>query len=245
MHSETIDIQTPDGTADCYLTRPEGDGAYPGVLFMIDAIGLRPRIEEMADRIARDGYVVLAPNVFYRAGRAPIWETPDFADADARAEFMKSLGPLMAELTADRVAADGGAYLAKLAELADGPVGITGYCMGGRLALFAAGTFGGRIAAMASYHGGNLATDEPDSPHLLAPRITAKVYVGGAIEDHGFTDEQKAMLEKALTDAGVDHKIETYPAHHGWVPRDMPSYDPAQSERHWATLIPFYDSVLK
>jgi carboxymethylenebutenolidase len=98
---------------------------------MIDAIGLRPRIEEMADRIARDGYAVLAPNVFYRGGRAPLWETPDFADAEARGRFMQSLGPLMSELTPDRVAADGGAYLDKLGEHSDGPVGVTGYCFGG------------------------------------------------------------------------------------------------------------------
>ena len=134
MHSETTDVQTPDGTADCYLTRPSDDGPHPAVLLMIDAIGLRPRIEEMADRIARDGYVVLAPNVFYRAGRAPLWETPDFADAEDRGRFMQALRPVMAELTADRIAADGGAYLERLAELSDGPVGITGYCMGGRLA---------------------------------------------------------------------------------------------------------------
>ncbi len=95
MHGETIDVQTPDGTADCYLTRPSDTDPKGAVLFLIDAIGLRPRIEEMADRIASDGYVVLAPNVFYRAGRAPLWETPNFADAESRAKFMEALGPLM------------------------------------------------------------------------------------------------------------------------------------------------------
>src|ERR1700744_1148833 len=99
MHSETIDVQTPDGTADCYLTRPDGDGPHPGVLFMIDAIGLRPRIEEMADRIAGGGYVVLAPNVFYRAGPAPLWATPDLRDPDARGRFFQTLGPLVGALT--------------------------------------------------------------------------------------------------------------------------------------------------
>src|ERR1700761_1856301 len=114
MHSETIDVQTPDGTADCYLTRPDGDGPHPGVLLMIDAIGLRPRIEEMADRIAGQGYTVLAPNVYYRAGRAPLWETPDLQDPEARGTFMQSVGPLMAQLTPELVAADGGAYLDRL-----------------------------------------------------------------------------------------------------------------------------------
>src|ERR1700759_3536346 len=123
MNGSTIDVPTPDGVADCYLAKPAGDGPQPGVLLMIDAIGLRPRIEEMADRIARDGYVVLAPNVFYRGGRAPLWDTPDFADAESRAKFMEALGPLMGELTPDRVAADGGAYLEQLAGHSDGPVG--------------------------------------------------------------------------------------------------------------------------
>src|ERR1700743_453237 len=115
MHSETIDVQTPDGTADCYLTRPSDSDPKGAVLFMIDAIGLRPRIEEMADRIARDGDVGLAPNVFYRAGRAPPGETPDSADAEDRGRFMQTLGPLLEELTVDRIAADAGAYLDRLA----------------------------------------------------------------------------------------------------------------------------------
>ena len=107
MNSSTIDVPTPDGVADCYLTKPAGDGPHPGVLFMIDAIGLRPRIEEMADRIAAQGYVVLAPNLLYRAGRAPLWGTPDLHDPDSRASFMQSLGPLMGALTPAAVAAVG------------------------------------------------------------------------------------------------------------------------------------------
>lgn len=126
-----------------------------------------------------------------------------------------------------------------------GSYGVTGYCMGGRLALVAAGTYPERIAAVASYHGGGLANDTPGSPHLLAGRIKAKVYVAGAIEDANFDDAQKARLIAALEEAGVDHKVETYPAKHGWVPDDMPVHDPVQAERHWQTLIPFFDGVLK
>src|ERR1700683_3433228 len=133
MNGSTIAVPTPDGIADCYLTKPAGDGEHPGVLFMIDAIGLRPRIEEMADRIAAQDYVVLAPNVFYRAGRAPLWETPDLHDPDSRATFMQSLGPLTRALTPAAVAPAGAAYLNKLGDLAVSPVGITGYCFGGRL----------------------------------------------------------------------------------------------------------------
>src|SRR3954452_2617528 len=108
MRSGIVDIETPDGVADAYLTRPD-DGRHPGVLFVMDAFGLRPRIEEMADRIAAAGYVVLAPNVFYRAGRAPVLPMPDMADPDARAAFFKEVRPLMGALTPEAAAADGAA----------------------------------------------------------------------------------------------------------------------------------------
>ena len=121
MNGSTVDVPTPDGVADCYLTSPD-DGAHPGVLLMIDAIGLRPRIEEMADRIAAQGYVVLAPNVFYRAGRAPLWDPPNLSDAESRAAFMQTLGSVVGPLTPEAVARDGGAYLEKLGEHSRGPV---------------------------------------------------------------------------------------------------------------------------
>jgi carboxymethylenebutenolidase len=237
MHSETIDVQTPDGTADCYLSRPSDERSHPAVLLMIDAIGLRPRIEEMADRIAHDGYVVLAPNVFYRAGRAPLWETPDFADADARAEFMQSLGPVMAELTADRIAADGGAYLGRLAEVADGPVGITGYCLGGRLGWTIAAAHPDRVAALGGFHSGRMVTDTDDSPHLLAPSVTAEVYWGHADEDQSMTPEHIATLDRAMDDAGVPHTTELYNgAGHGYTMSDMAVFNEAACERHFEAL---------
>jgi carboxymethylenebutenolidase len=237
MHSETIDVQTPDGTADCYLTRPSGDGRHPAVLLMIDAIGLRPRIEEMADRIARDGYVVLAPNLFYRAGRAPLWETPDFADAEDRGRFMQTLGPLMAELTADRVAADGGAYLQRVAELSDGPAGITGYCMGGRLGWTIAAAHPDRVAALGGFHAGRMVTDDDDSPHLLAPSVTAEVYWGHADQDQSMTPENIATLDRAMDDGGVRHTTELYEgAAHGYTMSDMAVFNEAACERHFQAL---------
>ncbi|HEX3975246.1 MAG TPA: dienelactone hydrolase family protein [Solirubrobacteraceae bacterium] len=237
MHSDTIDVQTPDGTADCYLTRPSDEKPHPAVLLMIDAIGLRPRIEEMADRIARDGYVVLAPNVFYRAGRAPLWETPDFADADARAQFMQSLGPVMAELTADRVAADGGAYLGRLAELSDGPVGITGYCFGGRLGWTIAASHPDRVAALGGFHTGRMVTDTDDSPHLLAPSVTAEVYWGHADQDQSMSPEHIATLDRAMDEAGVRHTTELYEgAAHGYTMSDMAVFNEAACERHFEAL---------
>jgi carboxymethylenebutenolidase len=146
----------------------------------------------------------------------------------------------------EKLLRDTAAFLAHFAGEADvrpGKIGVTGYCMGGRLALCAAGHFPDRFAAAAAYHPGGLVTDAPDSPHLLAPKIRARVYVGGASEDQNFTDAQKQKLEEALTSAGVDHVLETYPARHGWVPSDTPVHDPAAAERHWQTLFALLERV--
>jgi carboxymethylenebutenolidase len=237
MNSETIDVQTPDGTADCYLTRPSGESPKGAVLLMIDAIGLRPRIEEMADRIARDGYVVLSPNVFYRGGRAPLWETPNFADAESRGKFMESLGPLRAELTLDRVAADGRAYLDALAQHTEGPVGITGYCMGGGLGWRIAASHPDRVAALGGFHTGQMVTDGDDSPHRLAPSIKAEVYWGHADQDQSMTPENIAALDQAMDDGGVRHTTEVYEgAAHGYTMSDMAVFNEAACERHFQAL---------
>jgi carboxymethylenebutenolidase len=237
MTGSTIDVPTPDGVADCYLARPADDGRHPGVLLVIDAIGLRPRIEEMADRIAAEGYVVLAPNVFYRGGRAPLWETPDLADPEACGRFMQSIGPLMSALTPERIAADGGAYLDRLGELADGPVGITGYCFGGRLGWTIAAAHGDRVAALGGFHTGRMVTGENDSPHRLAPQVTAEVYWGHADQDQSMTPENIATLDRAMDDAGVRHTTELYAgAAHGYTMSDMGAYDEAACERHFRAL---------
>jgi carboxymethylenebutenolidase len=136
-------------------------------------------------------------------------------------------------------------FLAAQPEVEPGGIGTTGYCMGGLMSLSAAGTYADRIVAAASYHGGRLATDAPDSPHRLAPNIKARVYVAGAIEDPSFPDDMKQRLEDALTAGGVTHTIETYPAKHGWVFRDTPVYDAAAAERHWQTLVALFDATLK
>jgi len=244
MNGSTIDVQTPDGVADCYLTRPDGVGSYPGVLFLIDAIGLRRRTKEMADRIAAQGYVVLAPNTFYRAGRAPIWPEPDLADQAAAGEFFKSLGPLMGALTPPAIASDGGSYLDKLAELTDDPVGITGYCMGGRLGWTVAAAYPDRVAAFAGFHTGGMVTDKPDSPHLLAPQIKAKVYWGHAGDDRSMTPENVAVLDKAMDDAGIRHTTEVYPgALHGYTMSDMPAYNEEYAERHFNALFGLLDQT--
>jgi carboxymethylenebutenolidase len=237
MNGSMIDVPTPDGVADAYLTRPADDGTYPGVLFIIDAIGLRDRIKEMADRIAAQGYVVLAPNVFYRAGRAPIWETPDLTDSDARSAFFAQLRPLMGSITPEVIVRDGGAYLDALAEQSTGPFAVTGYCFGGRIGWTIAAANPERVVAVGGFHTGRMVTDDADSPHLLAPQVKAEVYWGHADKDDSMTPENIATLDRAMDAAGVVHTTLTYEgAQHGYTMSDMGAYDEVAAERHFDAL---------
>ncbi|HET6547077.1 MAG TPA: dienelactone hydrolase family protein [Solirubrobacter sp.] len=245
MRSSTLEIRAPDGVADAYLTRPDDGERHPGVLFMMDAYGLRPRIEEMADRIAGRGYAVLAPNAFYRAGRAPVLPFPDMSQEGARAEFFKGVRPLMNQLTAERVSADGGAYLDELAKVADGPVAITGYCMGARLGWRIAAEHPDRVAALAGFHGGGLVTDDAQSPHRSAGALRAEVYFGHADKDPSNDAKQIAALDAALEAAGVSHRSEVYAgALHGYTMSDTPVYDEQACERHFTALFDLFDRTL-
>jgi carboxymethylenebutenolidase len=222
-------------------------GSWPAVLFFMDGRGIRPALFEMAARIANAGYYVLLPDLFYRAGP---YETPDPQAFSKDPELRKRWSEkYIASVTKERARSDTRAFLDFLAEqpqVSSAQIGTTGYCMGGGLSLSAAGNFPDRVIAAASYHGGNLANDAPDSPHLLAARIRARVYVAGAVEDASFSDEQKARLIAALREARVDHRVETYEgAHHGWVPTDSAVYDRAAAERHWQTLLALFDATLK
>jgi carboxymethylenebutenolidase len=246
MRSSTIDIQTPDGVADAYLTRPDEGDRHPGVLFLIDAFGLRPRIEEMADRIAERGYAVLAPNVFYRAGRAPVLPFPDMTQEGARGEFFASVRPLMEQLTPERMASDGAAYLDELAKVADEPVAITGYCMGARLGVRIAAAHPQRVAALAGFHGGGLVTDDDTSPHRSAADLRGtELYLGHADQDPSNGAEQIAALDAALDEAGVTHRTEVYAgAGHGYTMADTPVYDESAAERHFTALFDLLDRTL-
>ncbi len=237
MRSSAVDIATPDGVADAYLARPD-DRAHPGVLFLMDAYGLRPTIDEMIQRIAADGYVVLAPNLFDRAGRAPVLPLPDLSDPDQRTSFFQSLRPLMQQLTPDRISADGGAYLDYLAGVAaSGPVAITGYCMGARVGWRIAASHPDRVAALAGFHAGGLATDAEDSPHRSAGDVDAELYFGFADQDQSMTAEQIATLEQALDQAGARYRSEVYPgAQHGYTMADTPAYNEVAAERHYREL---------
>jgi carboxymethylenebutenolidase len=238
MKSSTVEITALDGIAEAYLTRPD-DRPHPGVLFIMDALGLRPTIYEMAERIAADGYVVLAPNVFYRAGRSPVPPLPDLTDPEQRTSFFQSvLRPLIEQLTPERLAADGAAYLDYLGEVASpGLVAITGYCMGGRVGWRIAAAHPGRVAALAAFHPGGLVTDAPDSPHRSAAEVKAEMYFGFADRDPSMTAEQIATLEQTLEEVGARYHSEVYEgAQHGYTMANQASYDEVASERHFREL---------
>jgi carboxymethylenebutenolidase len=245
MPVENVDITTPDGVADAYLARPD-EQPHPGVLFIMDAFGLRPTIAEMIERIAADGYVVLAPNVFYRAGRAPVLPMPDLSDSDERAGFFAKLRPLIDQLTPERIESDAAAYLDFLAEsAAPGRVGLTGYCMGARVGWRIATALPDRVAALAGFHAGGLVTDDPNSPHRSASDISAELYFGFADQDPSMTAEQIATFERALEEAGARYRSEIYEgARHGYTMADTAAYHEPSRERHFRELRSLLDRAL-
>ena len=240
-----ITINTRDGVCPAYVYRPDGKGPWPAVLVFMDGLGIRPAMLDIGERLATQGYFTLLPDLYYRSGPyEPMNARTVFTDPEQRKVLMEKF---MSLATPANIMSDTKAFLDYLdvhRDVKKGGIGTTGYCMGGLMSLTAAGTYPDRIAAAASYHGGRLATDAPDSPHRLAPKMKARVYVAGAIEDQSFPDDMKARLEQALTDAGVDHTVETYPAKHGWVLRDTPVHDPVAAERHWQTLVALFSAVL-
>ncbi|HVT66404.1 MAG TPA: dienelactone hydrolase family protein [Trebonia sp.] len=239
------EIPAPDGTAAGTLHVPDGDGPWPGVVMFPDAGGAREAMATMGDKLAALGYVVLSPDVYYRdAGWAPFDMDTAFSDPAER----KRLFGLMSSLTNERIGADASAYadfLLSRPEVRGPAVGTTGYCMGGRMSMVAAGTLGPKIGAAASFHGGRIAVaDDPTSPHLNAGQIAGVVYVAGAIEDNSFTAEQAELLRQALADAGVTHTVEFYDAHHGFAVPDNDTYDEQAASRHYAALATLYGNNL-
>lgn len=245
MTQRDVTIPTADGSLNASFHAPDGAGPWPAVIMFPDAGGLRPTFQAMADRLAGLGYAVLVPNMYYRSGpSAPFDISKAFSDPDQRDRMMAAVR----SVTKDAAGRDTEAMLAFLAdqpEVAEGPVGTTGYCMGGGLSLNAAGRFPDRVGAAASFHGGNIANEAPDSPHLLAGSMQARVYVAAAENDGSFGPDQEERLSTALGDAGVDHTIETYPAAHGFAVPDNPTFDEAAAERHWKALEDLYGATLR
>ena len=247
MSRTEVAIPTSEGPARAYVFTPDkGEGPWPAVLFFMDAPAIRPALFQMSQRLADNGYYVLLPDMFWRAGPyEPINMREAFRDEATRRE---TFAKFMSSTNAEKQMSDVGACLdwLKTQPLAKpGKVGMTGYCMGCGISLRAAGTYPDRIAAAAGFHGGRLATDAPDSPHLLAPKITARVHIAGADEDAGFPPEQADRLREALTAAGVVNEVTIYPgARHGYAPPDMPVYNEAASERHWSEMLKLFSETL-
>lgn len=245
MTQRDVQIPTPDGISPASLHLPEGPEPRPAVIMFPDAGGLRATMRDMGEHLAGLGYVTLVPDIYYRHGT---WKGFDmrtvFGDPAERDRLMGFVHSVTADL-AVRDATAYANYLLGLPETAGTAVGTTGYCMGGRLSLIVAGHLGDTIAAAASFHGGNLAAaDDPDSPHHRAASISATVYVAGATDDPSFPADQRDRLRAALTTAGVEHTVETYPAAHGFAVADNPTYDAAAAQTHWDALAHLYATAL-
>jgi len=251
--SNDVMLKAAEGTCDAAFFHP-ATGAWPGVLVWADAFGLRPSMRDIGRRLAAEGYAVLVPNPFYRVGKAPMFESAanvDFQDPAMRAK----IGPLMGSVTASGAAEkDAVAYVAFLdAQSAVDKtrrIGTQGYCMGGALTVRTAASVPDRIGAAASFHGGGLVTDKPESPHLLAPRVRARMYFGIASNDDQRQPDAKDKLREAFAAAHVPAEIEVYPAKHGWCVPDMPTeagapiYSAPEAERAWGKLLALYKAGL-
>lgn len=248
MNDTDVSVTTPSGTCDAALVHPRGDGRHPAVILFVDAFGLRPAMRDMAKRLAANGYCVLVPNPYYRSTKAPgLHPGFDFGNAQDRAQLEK----LRAPLTSDAIMQDSTAYVAYLdahpSVARKASMGVVGYCMGGPMTLQAAAANPSRIGAGASFHGGGLVTDKPDSPHLLVPRIKAQYYFGIAANDDEKQPDAKTALEEAFRAAHLPAKIEVYEnTLHGWCVKDMPLqagkpiYNEPQAERAWHELVTLY-----
>jgi carboxymethylenebutenolidase len=236
-----IDVAVPGGTAEAWVSRPEAAGDHPGVLLFMDAYGIRPQIGQMADRIATWGYVVLAPNVFHRNGRiADVAPTTDLREPGGSEAFFAQAYPRVRALTPALAEPDIVAYvddLLRLPGVARGPIGVTGYCMGARLALRASYLRPDAVAACGGFHGGGLATEDDDSPHRGLPAARAAFVFGHADHDRSMPPEAIERLDRALADAGLEHVSEMYTgASHGYTMADTAAYDEAAAERHYDAL---------
>lgn len=237
-------IDTDDGPCRATLHTPDSGGPWPGVLSYPDAGGVRETVAGMAGRLASAGYAVLVPDVYHRTPYEPFDTATLFDDAE---EFAR-LRALGATLTPERVAADAGLFVDALvgrAEVSGQRVGVIGYCFGGQATFRAAAARPDHVAVVASFHGGNLAVaDDPDSPHHLADRIRAEVYVAAATDDAVFGPDQHERLRAAFDAAGVRGTIETYPAAHGFAVPDNPTYDVTADGRHQEALTTALASAL-
>ncbi len=245
-----VDIETPDGLCDAFIAHPADGEKHPAVLFFMDAFGPRDRLYDMAKTIAAQGYYVLLPNLFYRTRRAPVVSLAfPLRPEQMEDAVQKHLMPLLKSYSPAFGVRDAGVFLdflAKQKEAGATKVGVTGYCMGGSIALRVSARYPERIAVAASFHGGNLATLEPDSPHRLLGNVKAELYIAHADNDKSMPEEQIERLHDALEQAGLKYTAEVYKgASHGFTMSDLPAYDAAALEKHWEKVFDLFGKHLK
>ncbi|SAK60030.1 carboxymethylenebutenolidase [Caballeronia temeraria] len=245
MTYEKAEVATRDGMCPVHVFTADDGAISPAIVFYMDAGGIRPAELQMAERLASAGYVVLLPDLFYRYGSYGPFDPVEVFKGDVRA----ILGPLMATTDNAKAAEDTGAlltYLDTRTDVSSTRIGAVGFCMGGGMAIAAAGTYPERFAAVASFHGGNLATDAPTSPHRYAAQSKAELYIAAAEGDASYPPEMAQRFERTLDEAGVRYRAQTYAgAAHGWMKPDFPVYDPVAAEEGWSTMIAFFDRILK
>ncbi len=235
MIEQELDLQTKDGAMNTFITRPDGEGPYPVIVFLMDAPGKREELHDMARRIATVGYYVYLPNLYYRSTREFVM-TPD--KREEMFGYMNSLSNAMVcddiQVMFDHAAQDSAA--------SEGPAGCVGYCMSGPFAFAAASAFSGRIMASASFHGVRLFSDADDSPHRDAAKITGEMYIGCAETDEWAPAEMVADLDEYLSGIGIKYEVETYAdTHHGFVfPQREGIYHKIAAERHWERLFALF-----
>ncbi len=245
MIEEEIAIQTSDGTPTGMLFHLE-DQRCPGILHFTDIGGIREANRKLSRRLTLEGYTVLMPNIFYRTGLPPFFAShPNMADEAARKRLAELSGPL----TPEAMERDGSAYIDFLAtqkSVSPERMGVVGYCFSGGMALRIAAFRADKILAAASFHGGRLFTDEPTSPHLLLPRIKARLYFGHAVQDRSMPEEAIQKLGQALHAWGGHYESEVYDgAFHGWTMADGPVYNHPQAERAFRKLTELFAATLK
>ncbi|MHB0791049.1 dienelactone hydrolase family protein [Bradyrhizobium sp. 5.13L] len=245
MSEEQVGIKAKDGLCQAWVFTPEGPAPWPSVIFYMDAFGIRPGMKQMAQHVADEGYVVLLPDLFYRHGAYGPLDPKEVLQGD----FDAIVGPLMVSTDNHKAGEDTAAFLAYLdgrRDVAGNKVGTVGFCMGGGMALTAAAYYPDRIAAAASFHGGNLASDLSVSPHLQAAKIKGEVYVAFADNDGSYPPEMAKRLDAAMAAAGVNYSSELYAEKaHGWMKPDMPVYDAEAADRGWAKLSELYARNLR
>jgi len=246
MSETKLDVKTADGTAEAFVYTPSsGSGPWPGVVYGTDIMGIRGAYQKMAQRLADRGYVVLLPNVFYRGTKLPVL---DFVPRMGDERTMKRMGELRAALPNDKMGPDGGAYadfLLARPDVKGRGIGVVGYCFTGQMAVRAAAAAPDKFAAAASFHGGGLYTDQPDSPHLLLPKVKARLYFGHAVEDRSMPADAIAKLEAVLNGWDGKSESETYAgAQHGWCVPGRDIYNEKQAERAFAKLVELFDATL-